>query len=218
MRTAPRGRMVGSLLAAAVAATSLVSAQLDGGGPGRQPAPPDIAQEWRLDNNERDTFGQAPLGDYTGLSFKDARRMRSDNTPQSVPHPVHATARPANLHGPAPASASLRATHVDWLFDRRMDRQHAEDHDYPFEGRVPPARRPADLRHVLDDGVPHAARRHPDDRYGDRRPHLPGSAVHPFDHLYRRAGREPHNGSVQWLLCRERRDRSALGTALPPWI
>ena len=41
MRTAPRGRMAGSL-AAAVAATSLVSAQLDGGGPGRQPAPPDI--------------------------------------------------------------------------------------------------------------------------------------------------------------------------------
>ena len=78
MRTAPRGRMAGSLLAIAVAATSLVSAQLDGGGPGRQPAPADIAQEWRLDNNERDTFGQAPLGDYTGVPFNDAGR--SDRT------------------------------------------------------------------------------------------------------------------------------------------
>jgi len=84
MRTARRGRMTGSLLAAAVAATNLVSAQLDGGGPGRQPAPPDIAQEWRLDNNERDTFGQAPLGDYTGIPFNDAGRMRSDTTPESI--------------------------------------------------------------------------------------------------------------------------------------
>ena len=84
MRTVPRGRMAGSLLAVALAATNLVYAQLDGGGPGRQPAPPDIAQEWRLDNNERDTFGQAPLGDYTGIPFNDAGRLRSDTTPESI--------------------------------------------------------------------------------------------------------------------------------------
>ena len=59
-------------------------AQLDGGGPGRAPAPPDIAQEWRLDNNERDTFGQAPLGDYTGIPFNEAGRVRSDTTPESI--------------------------------------------------------------------------------------------------------------------------------------
>ncbi|MBI3047786.1 MAG: hypothetical protein HYY76_05700 [Acidobacteria bacterium] len=48
------------------------------------PAAPDIAQEWRLDNNERDTFGQAPLGDYTGIPFNEAGRRRSDTTPESI--------------------------------------------------------------------------------------------------------------------------------------
>ena len=71
-------------LAAAAVGNALVFAQLDGSGPGRAPAPPDIAQEWRLDNNERDTFGQAPLGDYTGIPFNDAGRQRSDTTPESI--------------------------------------------------------------------------------------------------------------------------------------
>ena len=69
--------------AAVLAAGVLVSAQVTGG-PGRLASPPDIAQEWRLDNNERDTFGQAPLGDYTGIPFNDAGRMRSDTTPESI--------------------------------------------------------------------------------------------------------------------------------------
>jgi cyclase len=79
-----RAPTAGLLLAIALAAGELVFAQLDGGGPGRQPAPPDIAQEWRLDNNERDTFGQAPLGDYTGVPFNEAGRVRSDTTPESI--------------------------------------------------------------------------------------------------------------------------------------
>ena len=72
------------ILTATMLGGVLVCAQLDGGGPGREPVPPDIAQEWRLDNNERDTFGQAPLGDYTGIAFNDAGRMRSDTTPESI--------------------------------------------------------------------------------------------------------------------------------------
>ncbi len=79
-----RAPIAGLLLTIALAANELVFAQLDGGGPGRQPAPPDIAQEWRLDNNERDTFGQAPLGDYTGVPFNEAGRVRSDTTPESI--------------------------------------------------------------------------------------------------------------------------------------
>ena len=76
--------MRGSSLPSPWPPSELVFAQLDGGGPGRQPAPPDIAQEWRLDNNERDTFGQAPLGDYTGIPFNEAGRVRSDTTPESI--------------------------------------------------------------------------------------------------------------------------------------
>ena len=63
---------------------SVVFAQGGGSGFGRAPAAPDIAQEWRLDNNERDTYSQAPLGDYTGIAFNDAGRMRSDTTPESI--------------------------------------------------------------------------------------------------------------------------------------
>jgi glyoxylase-like metal-dependent hydrolase (beta-lactamase superfamily II) len=74
----------GLVVTAMLLGGALVFAQLDGAGPGREPAPPDIAQEWRLDNNERDTFGQAPLGDYTGIAFNDAGRMRSDTTPESI--------------------------------------------------------------------------------------------------------------------------------------
>ena len=50
-------------------------------GPG---APRDISGEWRLDNSERDTSSQAPLGDYTGIPFNDAGRLRSDTTPESI--------------------------------------------------------------------------------------------------------------------------------------
>jgi cyclase len=46
--------------------------------------PTNIAGEWRLDNNERDTSSQAPLGDYTGIPFNDAGRLRSDTTPESI--------------------------------------------------------------------------------------------------------------------------------------
>jgi glyoxylase-like metal-dependent hydrolase (beta-lactamase superfamily II) len=79
-----RALIPGLALAATMSGSALVFAQLDGAGPGRAPVPPDIAQEWRLDNNERDTFGQAPLGDYTGIAFNDAGRMRSDTTPESI--------------------------------------------------------------------------------------------------------------------------------------
>jgi hypothetical protein len=52
--------------------------------PARPAAPPDISGEWRLDNNEQDTTAQPPLGDYLGIPFNDAGRMRSDTTAESI--------------------------------------------------------------------------------------------------------------------------------------
>jgi glyoxylase-like metal-dependent hydrolase (beta-lactamase superfamily II) len=68
------------LLATAMLVNALVSAQ----GPQGPSAPPDIAAEWRLDANERDLTSQAPLGDYTGIPFNEAGRLRSDTTPESI--------------------------------------------------------------------------------------------------------------------------------------
>ena len=65
------------LLAAVALANVLLFAQDTSG-------PPDIAAEWRLDNNERDTSSQPPLGDYTGIAFNDAGRLRSETTPESI--------------------------------------------------------------------------------------------------------------------------------------
>ena len=68
------------LLAAAVVLASVpASAQ-----PARTLIPPDIAGEWRLENNEEDTTAQPPLGDYTGIPFNDAGRLRSDTTAESI--------------------------------------------------------------------------------------------------------------------------------------
>jgi cyclase len=77
MITLHRVVLIGLLVGAALVANTLVSAQ--------NPAnPPDISGEWRLDASERDLTSQAPLGDYTGIPFNDAGRMRSDTTPESI--------------------------------------------------------------------------------------------------------------------------------------
>src|SRR6187397_613719 len=68
-----------AVLAVTVFATMRGAAQ-----PARPPIPPDIAGEWRLDNNEQDTTAQPPLGDYLGIPFNDAGRMRSDTTAESI--------------------------------------------------------------------------------------------------------------------------------------
>ena len=96
-----------------------------------------------------------------------------------------------------------------------MDREHAEDHDDASQGRVPPARRPSDDRHVRDDRVPHAPRRHPDDRHGDRRSALPGPAVRAFDDLHLRSEQQGEHGDVQRVVRRKRRDGPALRPSLP---
>ena len=52
--------------------------------PARPAIPVDIAGEWRLENNEEDTTAQPPLGDYLGIPFNAAGRMRSDTTAESI--------------------------------------------------------------------------------------------------------------------------------------
>jgi glyoxylase-like metal-dependent hydrolase (beta-lactamase superfamily II) len=52
--------------------------------PARPAIPVDIAGEWRLENNEEDTTAQPPLGDYLGIPFNEAGRLRSDTTAESI--------------------------------------------------------------------------------------------------------------------------------------
>jgi glyoxylase-like metal-dependent hydrolase (beta-lactamase superfamily II) len=77
-----RGIAVVTLLAAMLLA-GRGSAQ-----PGRPQTPPDIAGEWRLENHEDPgqlgALGQPPLGDYLGIPFNEAGRLRADTTPESI--------------------------------------------------------------------------------------------------------------------------------------
>ena len=52
--------------------------------PARPQTPPDISGEWRLENHEEDTTAQPPLGDYLGIPFNDAGRMRADTSAESI--------------------------------------------------------------------------------------------------------------------------------------
>ncbi len=63
-------------------------------GPARPTIPVDISGEYRLENNEEDTTAQPPLGDYLGIPFNDAGRMRSDTTAESIWGTPEYTCRP----------------------------------------------------------------------------------------------------------------------------
>ncbi len=73
------------LLSAAIFASASAFAQ---GGPPRPQNSPDIAGEWTLMNNEDPgelgALGQPALGDYLGIPFNAAGRMRSDTTAESI--------------------------------------------------------------------------------------------------------------------------------------
>ena len=93
MHKASRRRLIGSLLTPALLVGVPAFAQ-----PARPLIPPDIAGEWNLSNNEEDTTAQPPLGDYLGIPFNDAGRMRSDTSAESIwpgPTPAIAYARSA---------------------------------------------------------------------------------------------------------------------------
>ena len=82
MERTNRNRDAALVLVAALAVVShaLVFAQLDGSGPGRarrlRPTSPGMAPR----QQRGDTIGQPPLGDYLGIPFNDAGRLRADTT------------------------------------------------------------------------------------------------------------------------------------------
>src|SRR4030095_8359997 len=117
------------LACAALASVPLFSQ----GGPARAANPPDISGEWRLENSEDDTTVQPPLGDYTGIPFNDAGRLRSDTTPESIwgtpeyqcrphsaPHQWRGLGGARILKEQDPLTRDTRAYHVQFM--RSLDR------------------------------------------------------------------------------------------------
>jgi len=101
--------------------------------PARPQIPPDIAGEWRLDNNEQDTTAQPPLGDYLGIPFNDAGRQRSDTTaesiwgtpeyqcrPHSAPHQWRGLGGARILKEQDPLTRNVKVYHVQFM--RSLDR------------------------------------------------------------------------------------------------
>src|SRR5499426_1917640 len=97
-------------------------------GPARPAVPTDIVGEWRLENNEDDTTAQPPLGDYTGIPFNDAGRMRSDTTPESIwgtpeyqcrphsaPHQWRGLGGARILKEQDPLTRDIKAYHVQFM-------------------------------------------------------------------------------------------------------
>src|SRR5437867_1184816 len=125
------------LLVALLLANILVLGQGGGGAVGRQASTPDLAGEWRLENYEEPgqlgAQGQPPLGDYLGIPFNEAGRMRSDTSaesiwgtpeyqcrPHSAPHQWRGLGGARILKEPEPLSRDIRAYHVQ--FWRSLDR------------------------------------------------------------------------------------------------
>ena len=77
MKKVNRNPVAGLLLAAGVLANLLVSAQSG-------IVPPDISGEWERIADERDAVGQPTLGDYTGIAFNEAGRMRAETSAESL--------------------------------------------------------------------------------------------------------------------------------------
>lgn len=78
MDHADRRPMAAVLLVASLLANVIVRAQ---------DAPmvaPDISGEWRRITDERDAVGQPTLGDYTGIPFNEAGRLRAETSAESI--------------------------------------------------------------------------------------------------------------------------------------
>jgi glyoxylase-like metal-dependent hydrolase (beta-lactamase superfamily II) len=101
--------------------------------PARPQTPPDISGEWRLENHEEDTTLQPPLGNYLGIPFNDAGRLRADTTaesiwgtpeyqcrPHSAPHQWRGLGGARILKEQDPLTRDVRAYHVQFM--RSLDR------------------------------------------------------------------------------------------------
>jgi glyoxylase-like metal-dependent hydrolase (beta-lactamase superfamily II) len=129
-----RGRLLIAAAAVFVVSPLFSSIPLSGqGGPARTLIPPDIAGEWRLENSEDDTTAQPPLGDYTGIPFNEAGRLRSDTTaesiwgtpeyqcrPHSAPHQWRGLGGARILKEQDPLTRDVKAYHIQFM--RSLDR------------------------------------------------------------------------------------------------
>jgi len=105
--------------------------------PPRTLVPPDIAGEWALQNDEDPgqlgALGQPPLGDYLGIPFNDAGRLRADTSaesiwgtpeyqcrPHSAPHQWRGLGGARILKEQDPLTREVRAYHVQFM--RSLDR------------------------------------------------------------------------------------------------
>jgi hypothetical protein len=107
------------------------------GQPARPQVPPDISGEWRLelmeDPGQLGASGQPPLGDYLGIPFNDAGRLRADTTPESIwgtpeyqcrphsaPHQWRGLGGARILKEQDPLTRDIRAYHIQFM--RSLDR------------------------------------------------------------------------------------------------
>jgi len=105
--------------------------------PPRTLTPPDISGEWALMNDEDPgalgALGQPPLGDYLGIPFNEAGRMRADTSaesiwgtpeyqcrPHSAPHQWRGLGGARILKEQDPLTREVRAYHVQFM--RSLDR------------------------------------------------------------------------------------------------
>src|SRR5881296_2460935 len=115
------------LLAAAMLVSAPALAQ-----PARPQNPPDISGEWSLTSNEDPGalggLGQPPLGDYLGIPFNDAGRMRADTTaesiwgtpeyqcrPHSAPHQWRGLGGARILKEQDPQTREVKAYHIQFM-------------------------------------------------------------------------------------------------------
>jgi cyclase len=96
--------------------------------PPRPANAPDISGEWNLTTQELDTSLQPPLGDYLGIPFNDAGRMRADTTaesiwgtpeyqcrPHSAPHQWRGLGGARILKEQDPLTREIRAYHFQFM-------------------------------------------------------------------------------------------------------
>src|SRR5437867_3397110 len=100
--------------------------------PARPQNPPDISGEWSLTSNEDPGalggLGQPPLGDYLGIPFNDAGRLRADTSaesiwgtpeyqcrPHSAPHQWRGLGGARILKEQDPLTRDVRAYHIQFM-------------------------------------------------------------------------------------------------------
>jgi hypothetical protein len=120
-----------------VATAAILGGTSAGTQPARPQTPPDISGEWRLENHEDPgalgALGQPPLGDYLGIPFNDAGRMRADTSaesiwgtpeyqcrPHSAPHQWRGLGGARILKEQDPLSRDVSVYHIQFM--RSLDR------------------------------------------------------------------------------------------------